>query len=152
VRLIITILFLEYNYCNIFKTAYLGQKSNGATFAPYPKIAFMRNVITIAGLLVCLYTTPALAQDSSRLNNLEEKVERSERKESRAEKKLERQRKKLERKEKKLERRQNKTDRRERKRNREERKLERDQQRQDTTTPSGMAYVGYKKEWEAAVA
>ena len=102
----------------------------------------MKKHLAFVLILSCFYaTTPAFAQDSSRLNDLEEKVGKSVKKEARAQKRVERQRKKLERKEKKLERKQNKTDRRARKREREQRKLEREQEKRDTTfTLSPLVY------------
>jgi septal ring factor EnvC (AmiA/AmiB activator) len=120
---------------------------NGATFAALLKNIIMRKYIMVAGVLACLWcTAPALAQDSSKLNELEQKVGKSAKREERAQKKVDRQRKKLERKEKKLERKQNKTNRKQRKRDREQRKLEREQEKRDSTTPSPVAYALYKHE------
>lgn len=109
---------------------------SGATFATLPETLRMRKHIASMLLLFCLFAMrPAFAQDSSRLNDLDEKVSRNEKKEMRAARKLEKQQKKLERKQEKvkrkankLERRQNKTDRQQRKRNREERKVEDEKQ------------------------
>jgi septal ring factor EnvC (AmiA/AmiB activator) len=93
-------------------------------------------------LILCggLCSTPAEAQDSSKLEKTEQKLNRSERKEQRLRKKMERQEKKLERKRKKLNRQENKVNRRERKHNREQRKLEREQQTQETTTPAPSSF------------
>jgi low affinity Fe/Cu permease len=113
---------------------------NGSTFAAAIKSPFMRKYIATAFFMLGLFfIQPAFAQDSSRLSDLDQKIDKSVRKESRAAKKVEKQRKKLDRKQKKLDRKQNKTDRRERIRNREERKLQREQEKRDTTTPSQLA-------------
>lgn len=109
------------------------------------KSLFMKKFLAAIGLalFVCCFT-PAFSQDSSRLNTMDNKVDRSQRREARAQKKLDRQQHRTERKQKKLDRRQKKTDRQERKRNREERKLERSQEKKDSTAPSQVAF--YRKE------
>lgn len=120
-------------------------KAIGATFATHTLNRYMKNYLAVLALLLTLWCgTPAVAQDSSRLNTIEHKLSRSERKEARLRKKATKQERKLARKEKKLSKQQKKTDRHMRKRNREQRKLQ-DEQR-DSTRPSQTAFTFYKKE------
>jgi uncharacterized protein HemX len=117
----------------------------GVAFAVVPKTYFMKAFFTTLILAMgLLFSHAAMAQDSSKLNTIQTKVDRSERKEARLRKKAERKQKKASRKEKKLARQENKSARKQRKLERQQRKLERKQGTSGTTAPSQNTATFYK--------
>lgn len=127
---------------------------NGAAFAVDYKTYFMKAYITtlILALGLLFSHTTTFAQDSSKVNTMQTKLDRSERKEARLRKKAERKQKKAGRKEKKLARQERKSARKERKLQRKQRKLERRQEKNGSPAPSQSAGIFYNLQEDGAAA